>query len=79
MFVLSRFPSTCSIQFSLIVLLQESLRYSTAINSVSVNWGGFVDVHSAISFYRFCVATKPHLCDVTAWEEVGLLTGNSIL
>ena len=56
-------------------VFQETINYSRDINSLTVNWGGFEDVHSGIMFYRFCVGSQSGECDVRTWEETGLHTG----
>ena len=59
-------------------VMQEPVKYSTNINSIDVNWGGFADPHAGILLYRFCLGTTVGLCDARIWEETGLQTGNYV-
>ena len=54
--------------------LQQNETSSTA-RQLHLSWGGFVDPHSPIIYYRVCVGSVEGEQDVLTWQDVGMTTG----
>ena len=69
----------CTMLYVYIVLsyypLLQNTMFTTNVSGLHFSWGGFVDPHSPIIFYRVAVGTTPGEQDIWSWQDVGMARG----
>lgn len=56
----------------------EDKYYESSQTEISASWKGFQDKESGISFYKICIGSVPGLCDVSGFQNVGLLNSTTV-
>ena len=48
--------------------------FTSQLNDLTINWGGFIDPHSGVVMYKVALGTKPYIPDIVRWKDIGLAT-----
>ena len=56
----------------------EDKYYRSSQTEISTSWKGFQDKESGISFYKICIGSVPGLCDVSQFQNVGLVNSTIV-
>ena len=52
--------------------------YQSSQTEISARWKGFQDKESGISAYKICIGSIPGLCDVSEFQDVGLVNSTIV-
>ena len=56
----------------------EDKYYQSLQTELSASWRGFQDKESGISLFKICIGSIPGLCDITKFQNVGLLNSTIV-